>query len=134
MNVAASRNQYLRDQVLNATPARLLTMLYDRLVLDMKRAESAQVAGDWTAASEQLIHAQAIITELASSLKRDIWDGAEGLFAVYTYVSNALMNANINRDVKLTRESIERIEPLRQTWHEAAASIGPAQAGARGVA
>ena len=113
---------------MSATPARLLTMLYDRLVLDLKRAEDAQIRQDWPVASEQLVHAQAIITELQTSLNRKVWDGAEGLFAVYTYVANALVNANINRDVNLTREAITMIEPLQQAWHEAAAVSGPGTA------
>lgn len=119
---------------MSATPARLLTMLYDRLLLDLHRAEEAQAKEDWAAANTQLVHAQAIITELQVSLNRNIWSGAEGLFAVYTYVANALVNANINRDAKLTREAIEMMEPLRQTWHEAADVMGPGQTGAVGVA
>jgi flagellar protein FliS len=120
---AGQRNQYLADSVLSAPPARLLTMLYDRLLLDLGRAETAQHAADWTAASENLLHAQAIVSELSSSLKVDAWDGANGLLGVYNYVSTALTNANIQRDAALTREAIELLEPLRQTWHEAAAAV-----------
>lgn len=123
MSAASLRNQYLRNQVLNATPARLLTMLYDRLLLDLNRAAAFQEAENWPAASEQLKHAQDIITELSGSLNADVWDGAPGLFATYNYVGNALMNANINRSVALTRESIALLEPLRQAWHEAAAAL-----------
>ena len=125
MSAATLRNQYLRDQVLNATPARLLTMLYDRLLLDLNRAAGFQEAANWPAASEQLKHAQDIVTELSSSLKTDVWDGAAGLFATYTYVGNALMNANIHRNIELTREAIALLEPLRQAWHEAA--LAPVQ-------
>ncbi len=120
------RRQYLRDSVLSATPARLLTMLYDRLLLDLARAEQAQAAGNWQAASAQLLHAQEIIAELSSSLKKDAWDGAENLFGLYTYVSNALMAANMHRDIKATRECSALLEPLREAWHEASASL-PAQ-------
>ena len=95
---AAQRNQYLADSVLSAPPARLLTMLYDRLLLDLGRAEAAQQAANWTVASENLLHAQAIIAELSSSLKVDAWDGADGLLGVYNYASTALINANIQRD------------------------------------
>ena len=120
---AAQRNQYLADSVLSAPPARLLTMLYDRLLLDLGRAEAAQQSSNWAVASENLLHAQAIVSELASSLKVDAWDGANGLLGVYNYVSTALINANIQRDDVLTREAIELLEPLRQTWHEAAAAV-----------
>jgi flagellar protein FliS len=128
---AGQRNQYLADSVLSAPPARLLTMLYDRLLLDLGRAESAQQASNWAVANENLLHAQAIVTELSSSLKTDAWDGADSLLGVYNYVSTALVNANIQRDAALTREAIELLEPLRQAWHEAAAAApAPAPAGA----
>jgi flagellar protein FliS len=130
---AGLRNQYLADSVLSAPPARLLTMLYDRLLLDLARAESAQQQANWPVASENLLHAQAILTELSSSLNVDAWDGASGLLGIYNYASTALINANIQRDAGLTREAIDLLEPLRQTWHEAAAAIpaaAPAQAAA----
>lgn len=126
---AAQRNQYLEDSVLSAPPARLLTMLYDRLLLDLGRAETAQQASNWPVASENLLHAQAIIAELVSSLKTDAWDGADGLLGLYNYAFTALVNANIQRDPALTREAIDLLEPLRQAWHEAAASV-PAPAAA----
>ncbi len=130
--------QLTRDAVLSATPVRLLTMLYDRLLLDLSRAEQAQVADNWPVASEQLQHAQAILTELSGSLKLDVWDGADGLLALYTYVTNALVMANIHRDVARTREAIALLEPLRLAWHDAA-GILPAEsaspsAGALGIA
>jgi flagellar protein FliS len=123
----ALRSQYNRDAVLSATPVRLLTMLYDRLLLDLGRAEAAQQAGNWPVATENLLHAQAIVSELSSSLRADAWEGGDGLMALYTYVSTALISANIHRDIERTRESIALLEPLRQTWHEAAAVL-PSQA------
>ena len=126
MGTMAARSQYNRDAILSATPVRLLTMLYDRLLLDLNRAEAAQVGGDWSTASTNLVHAQAIISELMSSLKVDAWEGGEGLFGLYTYVSNTLISANVHRDVERTREGIALLEPLRQAWHEAAGAL-PAQ-------
>ena len=132
--VQKQRAQYTAEAVLSATPVQLVTMLYDRLLLDLSRAEVAQASADWAAASEQLLHAQAIVAELSSSLKIDVWDGGEGLLALYTYASTALVNANIHRDVAVTREVIALLEPLRQTWHEAAASLQAAgQAAGAGV-
>lgn len=123
---AQQLSQYNRQATLSAPPARLLTMLYDRLLLDLGRAETAQLAENWAAASEQLLHAQAIVTELSGSLDLDAWDGAQNLLGVYTYVSKVLTEANIRRDVERTREGVGILEPLRQSWHEAAATL-PAQ-------
>ena len=105
-------------------------MLYDRLLLDLGRAETAQQSANWPVASENLLHGQAIIAELISSLKTDAWDGADGLLGLYNYAFTALVNANIQRDPALTREAIELLEPLRQAWHEAAAAA-PAPSAAR---
>ena len=133
-NIEAQRSQYNRDAVLSASPVRLLTMLYDRLLLDLERAESAHGRQDWAVASENLLHAQAIISELSSSLKTDVWDGGETLLALYTYVSSALIAANTQRDVHRIRESIGLLEPLRQGWHEAASQLAsqPVQVAADG--
>jgi flagellar protein FliS len=131
----ALRNQYNRDAILSATPARLVTMLYDRLLLDLSRAEKAQQAQDWSAAAQNLIHAQAIVAELSSSLKLDAWDGAKGLFELYSYVSTTLVEANIRRDAERTRTCITLLEPLRDAWHQAAgevAPVAPARASAPG--
>ncbi|MHA7265737.1 flagellar export chaperone FliS [Arthrobacter halodurans] len=121
MNAAQKRAQLNREAILSASPARLLTMLYDRLLLDLGRAEAAQHAADWAVASENLLHAQAIVTELSSSLRRDAWDGADGLLGLYAYVTTAMTGANIHRDPARTREAIDLLEPLRTAWHEAAA-------------
>lgn len=130
MNPAQKRAQLNREAILSASPARLLTMLYDRLLVDLNRAEAAQLAEDWPAASENLVHAQAIISELVSSLNAEAWSGAPGLHSIYAFATQLLIDANIKRDTVLTRQAIGLMEPLRQTWHEAAsAPIVPSAGG-----
>jgi flagellar protein FliS len=127
-NAANARQQYARDAILSASPARLLTMLYDRLLLDLRRAEAAQEAADWQAANSQLLHAQDIIAELSSTLRPEVWDGAEGLRGLYEYVRMALVSANIHRDVARTREAITLLTPLQEAWHAAAGALHDASA------
>lgn len=122
MNYPSSRD-YLRDSVLSATPAQLVTMLYDRALLDLARAEDAQTAGDWAAASGHLTHAQDVIAELSSSLDLEVWAGAKDLLAVYGYLSTRLIAANVRRDVTLTRECADLLGPLRWAWHAAAGEV-----------
>lgn len=120
---ARQRAQYTRDAVLSASPARLLTMLYDRLLLDLRRAEVAQLEARWAEASTELLHAQEIVTELSASLRPDVWDGAAGLAGIYAYVHTALVTANVRRDVDRTREAITLLLPLQESWHAAAAAV-----------
>ncbi|TAM68373.1 MAG: flagellar export chaperone FliS [Microbacteriaceae bacterium] len=131
---SAQLAQYNRNVILSATPMQVVIMLYDRLVLDVKRAEAAQELEDWSAAHLQLLHAQDIVNELSSSLTVDAWDGAAGLFAIYSYLRNTLMTANISRDIDRTREALRLVEPLSASWHEAARLVAlPAAAPIEGL-
>jgi flagellar protein FliS len=119
--------RYGRDAVLSATPAQLLVMLCDRLMLDLGRAEQAQVQQDWAAASAQLLHAQDILMELSASLDVTVWDGADDLLALYQYANTALVNANIYRNVELTREAASLMGPICAAWRQAAQSLPAGQ-------
>lgn len=134
MTNAAQLAAYNRSVIMSATPVQLLVMLYDRLILDLTRAKANQEAQEWDLASKQLRHAQDIVDELQTTLKRGVWDGAEDLFAIYTHVSTALVQANIHRDVSATEDALTVLGPLRDAWHEAAASLPAGHEGTRGIA
>jgi flagellar protein FliS len=119
----AMRDRYLADSIATASPARLLTMLYDRLVLDLKRGEEGLRAGDRNTASQQLLHAQDIVLELRTSLNMDVWDGADRLAQIYTFLLTELVGANVNADADRVASCRRLVEPLRDAWREAALSI-----------
>ena len=123
MNYAAVSTRYLDDAVATASPAKLLTMLYDRLVLDLQRAESEQQAGDRAAAGQHLTHAQDIVSELLSTLDVEAWDGARQLMSVYTYLITELVQANVSGDAERTAACRGLVEPLRDAWHQAAQEV-----------
>lgn len=126
MNYAAGRSRYVDDTVSTASPAKLLTMLYDRLVSDLQRAEAEQQVGDRVAASAHLVHAQEIVHELAATLDIDAWDGAARLMSVYMYLITELVNANVSGDPERTAACRELVEPLRDAWHQAAREVSGA--------
>ena len=127
-----SSNDFLRESVLSATPAQLVTMLYDRLLLDLARAEAAQVSADWTTASTSLLHALDIVAELSSSLDVAAWKGGPDLLAIYTYLTKQLIAANVGHDVERTRECAGLLGPLRGAWLAAAQSLTTAGEGTGG--
>ncbi|MDQ0613713.1 flagellar protein FliS [Microbacterium sp. W4I4] len=123
MNAALKAQQRYRDDaILSAAPERLLTMLYDRLLLDIERGEAALRRGDWSESSTQLQHAQSIVAELNASLT-DAWDGAGQLRAVYTFLTQTLIGANIGRDPERAHACLEIVAPLRVAWHTASESL-----------
>jgi flagellar protein FliS len=125
---AALRARYMGDTVATVSPQRLLVMLYDRLALDLERGQTALVAGDRESASEQLQHAQEIVMELQGSLKVEVWDGGPRLAALYTWLLSELIAANVKGDLRRVGDCRRIVEPLRDAWREAAASLASSPA------
>lgn len=121
MTTAAQlRSRYAREAVTTASPVRLVTMLYDRLVRDLDDAELAISLANAQAAHAQLRHAQDIVQELSGSLDVSQWDGGPGLQSLYTWLLERLVAANVSKDAAIVVECREVVEPLRDAWHEAA--------------
>ncbi len=115
-----ARSAYLANTVATASPARLLVMLYDRLVLDVQRGLAAQRAGDHAAARPNLLHAQDIVTELRSTLHTQGWQGGPGLAALYDWLFAELVRANTSRDSQLTVGCLAVVTQLADAWRQAA--------------
>lgn len=116
---AAARARFIDQSVETASPSRLLTLLYDRLCLDLARAEKAQRDGDRATAHQQLVHAQDIVAALLDGLDTS-WAGAQVLSGIYHYLLTELVSANVSGDADRTAACLSLVEPLRQAWHEAA--------------
>lgn len=134
------RARYLRDSVLSASPARLVTMLYDRLVLDLERAARTAETGDRQGTASHSGHAQDILAELMGTLDVEGWQGGRELFALYTYLLTETLGATVDLDAARFTACVGHVAPLREAWHGAAAELAaeegtplPARAvGARG--
>jgi flagellar protein FliS len=117
----ALRNRYARESVSTASPARLVTMLYDRLLRDLFTADAALERADLQVAHRELIHAQEIVQELRAGLDiTSTWEGVAGLAALYDYLLTELLAANVNKDRSHIVNCQQVVEPLADAWHEAA--------------
>ncbi|MFL6027645.1 MAG: flagellar export chaperone FliS [Friedmanniella sp.] len=123
MSTASLRSRYLGDSVATASPQRILVMLYDRLVLDLERAEMALDTGDRTEAAAQIQHAQDIVFELRESLRVDAWEGGPRLAALYSWMITELVQAGVKRDRNRVAACRQIAEPLRDAWRQAAATL-----------
>ena len=123
MSAAALRARYMGDTVATASPQQLLVMLYDRLALDLERAEAALNAGDRQEAGAQLQHAQEIVFELHSSLRVDVWGGGPRLAALSTWLIAELVQATVKADRKRFSSCRQLVDPPRDAWRKAAATL-----------
>ncbi|MGV8968417.1 MAG: flagellar export chaperone FliS [Cellulomonas sp.] len=126
MNLALTRIRFRENAITTAGPHQILTMLYDRLVLDLDRAEVAQRAGDLLEARKNVDHAQDIVSGLASTLDVDDWSGGQSLMDLYMYLLKELVGASITGDADRIATCSTLVVPLRDAWHEAAAAVAAA--------
>jgi flagellar secretion chaperone FliS len=114
------RDRYLSDSINTASPAKLLIMLYDRLILDLAKGEEALRSGERELANDRITHAQEILLELRTSLDIEAWSGAPGLANLYGWLLTELIGANIARDADRVAACRALVEPIRDAWNEAA--------------
>jgi len=117
---ALAQGRYLADAVATASPARLVTMLYDRLMRDLEQGEAALRRGEAAAAGQALGHAQEIVLELRAALRPEAWSGGPALASLYGYVVSELFSAQLAKDPGRVAACTRLVEPLADAWREAA--------------
>lgn len=118
---------YKSDSVATASPARLITMLFDRALQGIAVARHALTPGptaDRELAHRELVHTQKVISELQVSLDMDRGgEIAANLWAIYDWCLRELVEANLHKDLGRL-DSIERIvRDLRDAWTTATAEL-----------
>jgi flagellar secretion chaperone FliS len=102
-----------------ASPQRLLTMLYDRLILDITIAEASMLTADHETVGRRLQHAQEILLELWASLDEDAWPEGAQLRSIYLWLVSELMASRMPAQPERLAACRELLEPLRDAWKQA---------------
>ncbi len=113
-------NNYLANQVNTASPEQLMLMLYDGAVRFASLAIKA-IADDTPDKRSYFINkTYAILSEFAATLDHN-QDAqlAENLDALYSYMQQQLMEANLKNDAAPVIEVKKMLSDLRQTWAQA---------------
>lgn len=112
-----SIDQYRKNAVNTASPLKLVIMLYDGYVRFSHATRKAMSEKDLYQQNHNCLKAQKIVTELMSSL--DMQNGgeiAQNLFALYSYVYNKLVEANIGDNLQALNEAEKVMTDLRESW------------------
>jgi flagellar protein FliS len=120
MSYGLAQARYVSDAAQTVTPARLLTMLYDRLVLDLSVAEAAMHRQEYEKIGERIGRAQEILLELHASLDLSVWPEGEALARLYLWMVGELSQALLRRQPARIADCRALVEPLRDAWHLAA--------------
>ena len=100
MNYQKMQNNYLKNQVMSASPNKLIEMLLQAAIKNIKLAQLAIEKQELAKAHEHFIKTQNILLELRTSLdEKQGGEIAEGLAALYEYMYQQLIEANIKKEV-----------------------------------
>lgn len=117
MNQANAYNAYKNNQVMAASKSKLVIMLYDGAIKNLKLAEIALQEKQIEKVNTYLKKTQDIIAEFMSTLNFEAGgDIAKNLYQLYEYMYNKLIRANIDKDAEGIIEVKKYLEELRDTW------------------
>jgi flagellar secretion chaperone FliS len=114
-------NQYQENQILSASPEKILLMLYDGAIRFTRQAIQGIEEDNLAFLHHGIKKSMAIITEFSNSLDHSIGgDIADNLDALYVFMIRELTLANLHKDIEKLRVVEKLLVDLRATWGEAA--------------
>lgn len=121
MNAYASATvAYKESSIVTAPPERLVVMLYDGAVRFLAQAAAATRQNDVAGANDRLQRAEAILSELNSTLDMSAGDIALRLRAIYTFCRRHLSEARFERRAEKIEEVSRLLGELRDAWAQVA--------------
>lgn len=112
-----AKNMYQTNQVLTASPKKLVTLLLEGSIKNLKLAKIYIEKKDYEQSNKALIKHQDIILELQRTL--DFKAGgevAQNLKLMYDYLIEQAIRANVHKDVTIIDHSIEIVQGILESW------------------
>lgn len=117
--------QYKKIDLSTAPQTKLVVMMYEGAIRFLDNASKAlDKKFGIEEAHNNILKAQDVIAELASSLNKDAGDISERLDAIYTYMNRRLTEADISKKKEPILEVNKYLKELTLAWKEAEANVG----------
>ena len=130
LTYARNASAYRKTAVTTTSKERLVPLLYEHLLINLKRMDRQIRARDFEGKAESSGKASEIVYELLSALDFD--NGGEiapRLASLYSYFLQELRTVSRTMDVGRLGQMVEMIEELHETWVEAARLVEDGEAG-----
>jgi flagellar protein FliS len=117
----AAIRSYRQTNYLSADPLKLVRMCYEGAIGSLKLSRDAYIAREYEAKGKALAKALDIIHELNSSLDTEKGgDIAKNLRTLYLYMTQALIEADLKKDLTVFDAVIRMLEELESAWRDLA--------------
>lgn len=112
-------DQYLKNQVMSASPNKLIEMLMEAGIKNIRLGVLALEMKQVVKAGEYFIKAQDIVSELRYSINSEIESEIpDQLIQLYDFMYNQLVIGNVDQDIQVLQEVQKMLTELLETWKE----------------
>lgn len=121
---------YRENAVMAASPEQLVVLLYEHLIINLKRADRQIRARDIAGKAESLTKANDIVLELLASL--DFEKGgeiAQRLASLYGFFTQEISQVSRTLDTARIGQIVEMAEELHESWAQAARTVETGKTG-----
>ncbi len=118
MSIINPYQTYQQNSVMTASPQELTLMLYNGCLKFVKISKKAMIEEKLVEKNKNIIKAQAIISELQSTLNQEVEISAS-MAQLYEYMYTRLFEANMKNDLEILEEVEGYVIELRDTWKQA---------------
>jgi flagellar protein FliS len=114
-----SELQYRRAALHNVSPVGAVLLLYDQLVKDLRKAETAMREARPETCAAELKHALLVIQQLEGSLNRDTGEAfVPWLLRFYALLRTNIIDAQVKRSTEILDEQVSLVLDVRSAWQE----------------
>jgi flagellar secretion chaperone FliS len=111
------RFSYREAAVRGASPLRLVILLYEQAIEDLRRAQAAHGRKDLETRTREIKHALLVLGHLQSSLDKERGGQvAENLERFYSQVRIGLLEAQSKQSASLIEKQIALLMQVREAW------------------
>jgi flagellar protein FliS len=112
-----ARSVYRQSVGQDASPVRLVVVLYEQLIEDLRRAAVAVEQGDVASRTNQLSHALEVLGELDASLNPEAGEEvARNLTHFYRLLRHGLFQVQVRPNRRVLEKYLASLLSLREAW------------------
>ncbi len=129
-------NAYRETHIKTASQGQIIIMLYDEAIRQLDKAVELLKEGSkqYDQVNNAVIRAQDMVTELMVSLDFDKGgDIAQGLFSLYMFFNQHMMEANLKKDPQMLRTVRGHLNELRGAWNQIVNKPGSGRQSSGGI-
>lgn len=113
-----AKNMYQQNQILTASPKKLVSLLFEGSIKNLSLAKIYLDKKDYEQVNKVLQKHQDIILELQGTLNFEQGgEVARNLDMMYTYLYEQAMLANVQKNVTIIDDSVKIVKELLESWN-----------------